>query len=249
MSVTGISERTNAAPAHRSASAAAMACWFEEFNSSARTRCVSDDRNDPVMQLCCLVTHQTHAAQPADGGADAGGSDLARSILKGAGEHRLFRFTREVHDFAEFDICCNRESAVRPSGYPPRVRGARCRRGDKRSLLIAPTPRSGRGPAALGTLGGVVPGPRWTMDLHTGDPPAMPFESGPMRATTRPQSRGSTSCRPGRHILTMTMLIFTALSVTREIERGTETCCRCRSAVEVMFGKISYVNRPDLSAT
>ena len=62
-----------------------------------------------------------------------------------------------------------------------------------------------------------------------------------MRATTRP-ARRRLNIVPGLvgTILTMTMLIFTALSVTREIERGTMESLLSMpiKPVEVMFGKI-----------
>ena len=62
-----------------------------------------------------------------------------------------------------------------------------------------------------------------------------------MRATTRRPRPRSISC-PALvgTILTMTMLIFTALSVTREIERGTMESLLAMpiTPVEVMLGKI-----------
>ncbi len=78
-------------------------------------------------------------------------------------------------------------------------------------------------------------------DLHIGDPPAMPFE---IRAHARynPAAESRLNIVPGLvgTILTMTMLIFTALSVTREIERGTMESLLSMpiKPVEVMFGKI-----------
>jgi len=78
-------------------------------------------------------------------------------------------------------------------------------------------------------------------DLFIGDPPAMPFE---IRAHARynPAAVSSLNIVPGLvgTILTMTMLIFTALSVTREVERGTmeNLLSMPIKPVEVMFGKI-----------
>lgn len=78
-------------------------------------------------------------------------------------------------------------------------------------------------------------------DLHIGDPPEMPFE---IRAHARynPAAESRLNIVPGLvgTILTMTMLIFTALSVTREIERGTMESLLSMpiKPVEVMFGKI-----------
>jgi len=78
-------------------------------------------------------------------------------------------------------------------------------------------------------------------DLYIGDPPEMPFE---IRAHARynPAASSSLNIVPGLvgTILTMTMLIFTALSVTREVERGTMESLLSMPIrpVEVMFGKI-----------
>ena len=78
-------------------------------------------------------------------------------------------------------------------------------------------------------------------DLFTGDPPSLPFE---IRAHARynPAASSRLNIVPGLvgTILTMTMLIFTALSVTREIERGTMESLLSMpiKPVEVMFGKI-----------
>jgi ABC-2 type transport system permease protein len=78
-------------------------------------------------------------------------------------------------------------------------------------------------------------------DLYIGSPPEMPFE---IRAHARynPAAVSSLNIVPGLvgTILTMTMLIFTALSVTREVERGTMESLLSMPIrpVEVMFGKI-----------
>jgi len=78
-------------------------------------------------------------------------------------------------------------------------------------------------------------------DLFVGDPPAQPFE---IRAHARynPAASSRLNIVPGLvgTILTMTMLIFTALSVTREIERGTmeNLLAMPITPIEVMLGKI-----------
>jgi ABC-2 type transport system permease protein len=167
-------------------------------------------------------------------------SDLARSILKALENTAYFRFTREVHDVAEFDNLLQSGKVLFgveiPRGFERAVR-----RGDKPALLIAAdaTDPVAAG-AALGTLGGVVQ-TALEHDLHIGDPPAMPFE---IRAHARynPAAESRLNIVPGLvgTILTMTMLIFTALSVTREIERGTMESLLSMpiKPVEVMFGKI-----------
>jgi ABC-2 type transport system permease protein len=167
-------------------------------------------------------------------------SDLARSILKALENTAYFRFTREVHDVAEFDNLLQSGKVLFgveiPRGFERAVR-----RGDRPALLIAAdaTDPVAAG-SALGTLGAVVQ-TALAHDLQTGDPPSMPFE---IRAHARynPAAESRLNIVPGLvgTILTMTMLIFTALSVTREIERGTMESLLSMpiKPVEVMFGKI-----------
>ena len=115
------------------------------------------------------------------------------------------------------------------------------RRGDRPALLVAadatdPVAASSA-LSALGTLTQTA----LEHDLFAGDPPTMPFE---IRAHARynPAASSRLNIVPGLvgTILTMTMLIFTALSVTREIERGTMESLLSMPIrpVEVMFGKI-----------
>ena len=167
-------------------------------------------------------------------------SDLARSVLKALENTSYFRFTREVHSVAEFDDLLQSGKVLFgveiPRGFERAVR-----RGDKPALLVAAdaTDPVAAG-AALGSLGVVVQ-TALAHDLHIGDPPAMPFE---IRAHARynPAAELRLNIVPGLvgTILTMTMLIFTALSVTREIERGTMESLLSMPIrpVEVMFGKI-----------
>ncbi len=167
-------------------------------------------------------------------------SDLARSILKALENTAYFRFTREVHDVAEFDNLLQSGKVLFgveiPRGFERAVR-----RGDHPSLLVAadatdPVAAS----AALSSLSVVVQ-TALKHDLFTGDPPSLPFE---IRAHARynPAASSRLNIVPGLvgTILTMTMLIFTALSVTREIERGTMESLLSMpiKPVEVMFGKI-----------
>src|SRR4029078_7140830 len=115
------------------------------------------------------------------------------------------------------------------------------RRGDRPALLVAAdaTDPVAAG-SALGSLGMVVHA-GLAQDLHIGDPPQLPFE---IRAHARytPAAESRLNIVPGLvgTILTMTTLIFTALSVTREIERGTMESLLSMPIrpVEVMFGKI-----------
>src|SRR2546430_811215 len=146
-------------------------------------------------------------------------SDLARSVLKALENTSYFRFTREVHSVAEFDELLQSGKVLFaveiPRGFERAVR-----RGDKPALLVAAdaTDPVAAG-SALGSLGALVQ-TALAHDLHIGDPPEMPFE---IRAHARynPAAESRLNIVPGLvgTILTMTMLIFTALSVTREIER------------------------------
>src|SRR4051794_31933223 len=167
-------------------------------------------------------------------------SDLARSVLKAIENTAYFHFTREVHSVAEFDDLLQSGKVLFgveiPRGFERAVR-----RGDRPALLVAAdaTDPVAAG-AGLGALGTVVQ-TALAHDLHTGDPMAAPFE---IRAHARynPAASSRLNIVPGLvgTILTMTMLIFTALSVTRETERGTMESLLSMpiKPVEVMFGKI-----------
>jgi ABC-2 type transport system permease protein len=167
-------------------------------------------------------------------------SDLARSILKALENTAYFHFTREVHDVAEFDNLLLSGKVLFgveiPRGFERAVR-----RGDHPALLVAAdaTDPVAAG-SALGALGVVVQ-TALEHDLFTGDPPSLPFE---IRTHARYNPAGSSRLNivPGLvgTILTMTMLIFTALSVTREVERGTMESLLSMpiKPVEIMFGKI-----------
>src|SRR5437588_498228 len=167
-------------------------------------------------------------------------SDLARSILKALENTAYFHFTREVHDVAEFDDLLLSGKVLFgveiPRGFERAVR-----RGDRPALLVAAdaTDPVAAG-SAMSTLGVVVQ-TALEHDLFTGDPASAPFE---IRAHARynPAASSRLNIVPGLvgTILTMTMLIFTALSVTREIERGTMESLLSMpiTPVEVMLGKI-----------
>jgi ABC-2 type transport system permease protein len=167
-------------------------------------------------------------------------SDLGRSILKALENTAYFRFTEEVHDVEAFDDLLLSGKVLFgveiPRGFERAVR-----RGDRPALLIAadatdPVAAS----SALSSLGTVVQ-TALAHDLYAGDPVSLPFE---IRAHARynPAASSRLNIVPGLvgTILTMTMLIFTALSVTREIERGTMESLLSMpiKPVEVMLGKI-----------
>jgi len=167
-------------------------------------------------------------------------SDLGRSILKAMENTAYFRFTREVHTVEEFDELLLSGKVLFgveiPRGFERAVR-----RGDRPALLVAAdaTDPVAAG-SALSALGPLVQ-TALDHDLHIGDPPNMPFEIR-VHARYNPAASSRLNIVPGLvgTILTMTMLIFTALSVTREIERGTMESLLSMpiKPVEIMFGKI-----------
>ncbi len=167
-------------------------------------------------------------------------SDLARSILKALENTAYFRFTREVHDVDEFDNLLQSGKVLFgveiPRGFERAVR-----RGDHPALLVA---ADATDPVAAGSALsalGMVMQTALAHDLFTGDPPSLPFEIR-THARYNPAASSRLNIVPGLvgTILTMTMLIFTALSVTREIERGTmeNLLAMPIKPIEVMFGKI-----------
>jgi ABC-2 type transport system permease protein len=115
------------------------------------------------------------------------------------------------------------------------------RRGDRPALLVAADATdpvaAGSAMAALGTL--VQTALRHDRAIPDGATP--PFEIR-THARYNPAATTSLNIVPGLvgTILTMTMLIFTALSVTREIERGTMESLLAMpiTPVEIMLGKI-----------
>src|ERR1039457_1863213 len=168
-------------------------------------------------------------------------SDLARSILKALENTAYFHFTTEVHDVAEFDNLLLSGKVLFgveiPRGFERAVR-----RGDYPALLVA---ADATDPVAAGSALsalGVVVQTALQHDLFTGDPPSLPFEIR-THARYNPAASSRLNIVPGLvgTILTMTMLIFTALSVTREIERGTMESLLSMpiKPVEIMLGKIA----------
>ncbi|MGZ5872430.1 MAG: ABC transporter permease [Bradyrhizobium sp.] len=195
----------------------------------------------PVMQLCLFgyAINTTPRNLPTAVLLQED-SDLARSILKALENTSYFRFTREVHDVAEFDDLLTSGKVLFgveiPRGFERAVR-----RGDHPALLVA---ADATDPVAAGSALsalGVVVQTALEHDLFAGDPPSLPFE---IRAHARynPAASSRLNIVPGLvgTILTMTMLIFTALSVTREVERGTMESLLSMPIrpIEIMFGKI-----------
>jgi ABC-2 type transport system permease protein len=167
-------------------------------------------------------------------------SDLSRSILAALKNTRYFKITQLPRNEAELDQLLASGQVLFAVEIPANFERA-VRRGDSPAMLVAAdaTDPVASG-SALSALGQVVQ----TALAHDRDIPAvgqMPFQ---IRVHPRYNPAGVTQLNivPGLvgTILTMTMLIFTALSVTREIERGTmeNLLSMPISPVEIMLGKI-----------
>jgi len=167
-------------------------------------------------------------------------SDVGRSILAALKNTRYFKVTHVAHNAAEFDRLLASGTVLFAVEIPANFERA-LRRGDRPALLLAADATdpvaAGSALSALGTI--VTTALR--NDHAIPDSTAPPFE---VRTHARYNPAASTALNivPGLvgTILTMTMLIFTALSVTREIERGTMESLLSMpiTPVEIMLGKI-----------
>ena len=167
-------------------------------------------------------------------------SDLARSVLKALENTSYFRFTHQVRTVEEFDNLLQSGTVLFgveiPRGFERAVR-----RGDHPALLVA---ADATDPVASGSAMSALNKIAQTALMHdrvAGDVTLPPFE---VRAHARYNPSGASQLNivPGLTgtILTLTMLIFTALSVTREVERGTMEALLSMpiTPVEIMLGKI-----------
>ncbi len=167
-------------------------------------------------------------------------TDLARTVLKALENTRYFKITERVRTEQEFDRLLQSGRVLFAIEIP--VNFARdVRRGDRPALLVAAdaTDPVAAG-TALGALSGVV---NSALANERGLPdPGTPLFDIRVHARYNPGAVSALNIVPGLvgTILTMTMLIFTALSVTREIERGTMESLLAMpiSPLEVMVGKI-----------
>ena len=159
-------------------------------------------------------------------------SDLARSILAALGNTSYFKVVRVARTEAEMDHWM-RSGAVLfgveiPAGFERSVR-----RGDMPALLVA---ADASDPVAAGTALARDRGLPETIQ-------SVPAFEIRQHRRYNPAAVTSLNIVPGLlgTILTMTMLIFTALSVTREIERGTMESLLAMpiKPVEIMLGKIA----------
>jgi ABC-2 type transport system permease protein len=168
-------------------------------------------------------------------------SDVGRTILKALENTRYFKVTRRVRDEAEFDRVLKSGQVLFGIEIPQNFERD-LRRGDQPAILVAadatdPVASSN----ALGALNQLIQ----TALVNDREIPA----SGPMpfaiiaHARYNPAQSSQLNIVPGLlgTILTLTMLIFTALSVTRETERGTmeNLLSMPITPLEIMLGKIT----------
>ena len=167
-------------------------------------------------------------------------SDLSRSILAALENTKYFRVTHLPHNEAEVDQLLASGSVLFAIEMPANFERS-VRRGDKPAMLvIADATDPVASGTALGALGQVLQ-TALSHDRDVPNPPNMPFEIR-THARYNPAALTQLNIVPGLvgTILTMTMLIFTALSVTREIERGTmeNLLSMTITPFEIMLGKI-----------
>jgi ABC-2 type transport system permease protein len=167
-------------------------------------------------------------------------SDLGRSIIRALENTKYFRVTHQVHDEAAFDRLLASGTVLFaieiPRGFERAVR-----RGDRPALLVA---ADATDPVAAGSAISALNSLVLTAlrnDRAIPETTATPFEVR-THARYNPSAESALNIVPGLvgTILTMTMLIFTALSVTREVERGTLESLLSMpiTPVEIMLGKI-----------
>jgi ABC-2 type transport system permease protein len=168
-------------------------------------------------------------------------SDLGRSILAALENTKYFKITELPHTEAELDQLLVSGQVLFAVEIPANFERA-VRRGDQPAMLVA---ADGTDPVASGSALGALSQVLQTALVHDRglpDPGVLPFE---IRTHVRynPAGLSQLNIVPGLvgTILTMTMLIFTALSVTREIERGTMESLLAMpiTPLEIMLGKIA----------
>jgi ABC-2 type transport system permease protein len=168
-------------------------------------------------------------------------SDVGRSILAALQNTKYFKVTQQLHNEAELDQVLASGKVLFAIEVPANFERA-LRRGDDPAILVAadatdPVATSG----ALAALAEIV-NTALVNDRGLPDRGAPLFE---IRTHQRynPAAVTALNVVPGLlgTILTLTMLIFTALSVTREIERGTMESLLSMpiTPLEIMLGKIA----------
>jgi ABC-2 type transport system permease protein len=167
-------------------------------------------------------------------------SDLGRSVLKALQNTAYFDVVQVAQSEAEFDRLLASGAVLFAIEVPANFE-RNVRRGDRPALLVAADATdpvaAGSAMAALGNLAQTAL--QHDRAIPEGATPAFEIRT---HARYNPAANTSFNIVPGLvgTILTMTMLIFTALSVTREIERGTMESLLAMpiTPVEIMLGKI-----------
>jgi ABC-2 type transport system permease protein len=168
-------------------------------------------------------------------------SDVGRSILAALQNTKFFKITRQLHDDAELDEVLASGQALFAIEIPTGFERA-LRRGDKPALLIA---ADATDPVATGSAVAALSQVVQTALINDRGLPDSGRPLFEIREHSRYNPAASTALNvvPGLlgTILTLTMLIFTALSVTRETERGTMESLLAMpiTPIEIMLGKIA----------
>ncbi|MFG1427462.1 ABC transporter permease [Roseixanthobacter glucoisosaccharinicivorans] len=167
-------------------------------------------------------------------------NEVTRAILAALRNTAFFEFTREAKSEAEAEHLVRGGEVLFlveiPAGFERALR-----RGEDPQLLVAADATDPVAAGnALGALAGIV-GTALKQIRYVDAAGTMPFEIVQHRRYN-PAGTSQLNIVPGLlgTILTMTMLIFTALSVTREVERGTLESLLSMPIhpVEIMLGKI-----------
>jgi len=167
-------------------------------------------------------------------------SDVGRTILSAIERTGYFKITHRLTSAEEFDRVLASGRVLFAIEIPAGFERA-LRRGDMPALLVA---ADATDPVASGTALGSL---NRIVQLALINERMLPERTQPLfeirqHARYNPAGVSSLNIVPGLvgTILTMTMLIFTALSVTREVERGTMESLLSMpiSPLEIMVGKI-----------
>ncbi len=167
-------------------------------------------------------------------------SDVGRAILAAIERTQYFKITHRLTTTEELDRVLASGKVLFAIEIPAGFERA-LRRGDKPSLLVA---ADSTDPVASGTALGSL---NRIVQLALINERMLPDQTEPLfeirsHARYNPAAVSALNIVPGLVgiILTMTMLIFTALSVTREVERGTMESLLSMpiSPLEIMIGKI-----------
>ena len=167
-------------------------------------------------------------------------SDVGRSILAALTNTRYFKVTHLPRTEAEFDRLLASGKVLFGIEIPADFERS-LRRGEVPAMLVA---ADATDPVAAGSALSALNRLTQTALMHDYAIPSSGSPAFEIRTHARynPAAKTELNIVPGLvgTILTMTMLIFTALSVTREIERGTmeNLLAMPITPVEIMLGKI-----------